>query len=205
MLAHRNTRVSQHGRFTWLFPETSQTDARTLETLAHCGPQCPPLAPRYSNKRETKRNQLPYLDEHMKNIEGFSLYNNRFDLISPDILLCFPFSPPSSCPSLSLLRLFHPHLLVSLPSNLSSPSCLLVPYLSRFHSFTDPSAAHEAKLTSDWSRDIPACGRKTTAPTLVLCPFANQRMWTERGRSQSIKRCLHFSQRNSIWSGVRLC
>lgn len=50
----------------------------------------------------------------------------------------------------------------------------LIFYLSRLQSFTDPSAAHDARLTSDWSREIPACGRKTTAPTLVLCPAAKQ-------------------------------
>lgn len=53
-------------------------------------------------------------------------------------------------------------------------SLFLICYLSRLHSFTDPSAAHEATLTSDSSREIPACGRKTTAPTLVLCPAAKQ-------------------------------
>lgn len=49
----------------------------------------------------------------------------------------------------------------------------LVSYLSRFHSLTEPSAAHEARLTSASSRETVACGRKTIAPTLVLCPSAN--------------------------------
>lgn len=46
----------------------------------------------------------------------------------------------------------------------------LPPHLSRLHSFTEPSAAHDARLTSDWSREVPACGRKTMEPTLVQCP-----------------------------------
>lgn len=53
-------------------------------------------------------------------------------------------------------------------------SLLLISYLSRLQSFTDPSAAHDARLTSEWSREIPAWGRKTTAPTLVLCPADKQ-------------------------------
>lgn len=54
------------------------------------------------------------------------------------------------------------------------PLWVLIFYLSRLQSFTDPSAAHEARLMSDGSREIPASGRKTTAPTLVLCPAAEQ-------------------------------
>lgn len=54
--------------------------------------------------------------------------------------------------------------------------CLLpflpLSHLSRFQSFTEPSAAQEARLTSEWSRESPASGRKTTAPTLVLCPVS---------------------------------
>lgn len=53
-------------------------------------------------------------------------------------------------------------------------SLRLISYLSRLQSFTDPSAAHDARLTSEWSREIPASGRKTTAPTLVLCPAGEQ-------------------------------
>lgn len=42
--------------------------------------------------------------------------------------------------------------------------------LSRFQSLTEPSAAHEARLTSFLSRDTVALGWNTIAPTLVLCP-----------------------------------
>jgi len=83
--------------------------------------------------------------------------------------------------SLSPSDSFPPHLPRLLPPS-SPPS-----YLSRFHSFTDPSVAQEAKLTSDWSREIPDSGRKTTAPTLVWCPSANQRAvtWRRGGVSYS--------------------
>lgn len=67
---------------------------------------------------------------------------------------------------------------------LFTTSLLLIFYLSRLQSFTDPSAAHDARLTSDWSREIPACGRKTTAPTLVLCPAAKQEEVGHKGHIQ---------------------
>lgn len=79
-----------------------------------------------------------------------------------DPRVTFPLTYPSPLPALSLFA--SPH-----------PDSALISYLSRFQSFTDPSAAHEARLTSDWSRETPACGRKTIAPTLVLCPSANHR------------------------------
>lgn len=46
--------------------------------------------------------------------------------------------------------------------------------LSRFQSLTEPSAAHEARLTSFLSRDTVALGWNTMAPTLVLCPEGKQ-------------------------------
>lgn len=61
--------------------------------------------------------------------------------------------------------------------------------LSRFQSLTEPSAAHEARLTSFLSRDTVALGWNTIAPTLVLCP--------ERQGEQDSK-CATVLQNSSI-------
>lgn len=46
-------RTQKHSdEFTWLFPETSQKDARSLETPAQCVPRCPPPAHHYGNQGE---------------------------------------------------------------------------------------------------------------------------------------------------------
>lgn len=43
-------------------------------------------------------------------------------------------------------------------------------HLSRLQSFTDPSAAQEAKLTAFWSKETVDLGWNTMAPTFVLWP-----------------------------------
>lgn len=43
-------------------------------------------------------------------------------------------------------------------------------HLSRLQSFTEPSAAQEARLTSFWSKETVDLGWNTIAPTFVLWP-----------------------------------
>lgn len=59
-------------------------------------------------------------------------------------------------------------------------------HLSRLQSFTEPSAAQEAKLTSFWSNETVDLGWNTIAPTFVLWP---KEMKESRVRGFHTKEC----------------
>lgn len=68
-------------------------------------------------------------------------------------------------------QLFNPVLPGASPASASvATDCRRETYLSRLQSFTEPSAAQEARLTSFWSKDTVDLGWNTIAPTFVLWP-----------------------------------